>query len=917
MKIKIIQQFKKFIMQKFLTILFCLGLFVSLNAQKATVKGMIVDNEGNAVIGANVTAKPGNSGTITDVGGEYSLSLDPGSYTLTASYLGFGSQTNQLSLSAGETKVWDVAFAEGGIRIDDIVLVGTRSAPRSNTTSPLPVDVFTAKDLVATGQNTFDKALQYRVPSFNTVQTPVNDATSLLDPYEIRNMGPSRTLILINGKRKNMSSLVYIQTSPGRGETGADISAIPTDAIKRVEILRDGASAQYGSDAIAGVMNVILKDRYEYGSVTLNTGITHKGDGETYGISLNNGANFGSKGYINYTANFSQVGLANRPGTLNAQEEADYWGVPLATTKKFLDKYPDGKHVNGAPKTTAAKFLVNAGLPVGENSEVYFNAAYIYKRVNSFANHRAPYWVNTDHGLLTPAGQTYEGYTPTFDGDLNDYNGTLGFKNEKNGWKTDISFTTGGNSQIYNVVNTYNRSLGPDSPIEFKPGGYNFQHNVGNIDISKPLSDKVSLAFGSEIRVENFEILAGDEASYIKGPLDYAAGANSFPGIRPVNAGLFTRFNLGAYADLAVDLTEDFLVNGTARVENYSDFGNAFVWKLSSRYKFNEDKMTLRASASTGFRAPSLHQINLQTTQASFIEGTIKDAGVFRNGSAQIKQLGVAKLKAENSFNFTAGLGFKPSSDLTFTLDYYNIKVNDRIILSSGIQKGDPVKAAALNKILNDNDIAQIQFFTNGVNTRTTGLDLVVNYKGLKLGDKTLGVNLAGNYTISNELLSVDDPALIKAAGKSIFDATQEALMLTSRPRFKVILGLDYMVGKFGLSLNNTVFGPAKFRQSDFSDISSLETQFLTKVVTDLGITYNASEKTTISLNIGNLLNVLPEYKIVGLNTKGEAIVKDAAKLKNEITNLTFNGRYPVTTYDGSHFSQLGTLVNLAVNVKF
>ncbi|MFZ1524310.1 MAG: TonB-dependent receptor [Saprospiraceae bacterium] len=474
-------------MQKFLTILFCLGLFVSLNAQKATVKGMIVDNEGNAVIGANVTAKPGNSGTITDVGGEYSLSLDPGSYTLTASYLGFGSQTNQLSLSAGETKVWDVAFAEGGIRIDDIVLVGTRSAPRSNTTSPLPVDVFTAKDLVATGQNTFDKALQYRVPSFNTVQTPVNDATSLLDPYEIRNMGPSRTLILINGKRKNMSSLVYIQTSPGRGETGADISAIPTDAIKRVEILRDGASAQYGSDAIAGVMNVILKDRYEYGSVTLNTGITHKGDGETYGISLNNGANFGSKGYINYTANFSQVGLANRPGTLNAQEEADYWGVPLATTKKFLDKYPDGKHVNGAPKTTAAKFLVNAGLPVGENSEVYFNAAYIYKRVNSFANHRAPYWVNTDHGLLTPAGQTYEGYTPTFDGDLNDYNGTLGFKNEKNGWKTDISFTTGGNSQIYNVVNTYNRSLGPDSPIEFKPGGYNFQHNVGNIDISKPL----------------------------------------------------------------------------------------------------------------------------------------------------------------------------------------------------------------------------------------------------------------------------------------------------------------------------------------------------------------------------------------------------------------------------------------------
>ncbi len=204
---------------------------------------------------------------------------------------------------------------------------------------------------------------------------------------------------------------------------------------------------------------------------------------------------------------------------------------------------------------------------------------------------------------------------------------------DKNGWKTDISFTTGGNSQIYNVVNTYNRSLGANSPIQFRPGGYKFQHNVGNIDISKPLSSKVSLGFGSEVRIENFEIIAGDEASYIQGPLtDFAPGANSFPGIRPENAGLFTRYNLGAYADLGVDLTKDFLINGTARFENYSDFGDAFVWKVSSRYKMNDDKVTLRASASTGFRAPSLHQINLQATQASFIDGTIKDSGVFRNG---------------------------------------------------------------------------------------------------------------------------------------------------------------------------------------------------------------------------------------------------------------------------------------------
>ena len=905
-------------MRQFLTFLFCAITFFVAEGQRATFKGVVQDDQGVGIIGANISASPGNAGTITDVNGNFSLSLDPGTYTFTASFIGFTTQKATFTLRGGEVKNWDVLLAEDAVTLQDVVLVGTRSAPRSSTTSPLPVDVFSAKDLISTGQNTFDKALQYRVPSFNTVQTPVNDASSLLDPYEIRNMGPSRTLVLINGKRKNMSSLVYIQTSPGRGETGADISAIPTDAIKRVEILRDGASAQYGSDAIAGVMNIILKDKYEYGSFTLNTGVTHKGDGQVYGISLNNGSNLGEKGYINYTANFSQIGLANRPGILNAQDEADYWGVPLATTKKFLDKYPDGKHVNGAPKTTAAKFLVNGGLPVSQNSEMYFNAAYVYKRVNSFANHRAPYWVTTDYGLLTPKGQDYEGYTPTFDGDLNDYNGTVGFKTDKNGWKTDISFTTGGNSQIYNVVNTYNRSLGANSPIQFRPGGYKFQHNVGNIDISKPLSSKVSLGFGSEVRIENFEIIAGDEASYIQGPLtDFAPGANSFPGIRPENAGLFTRYNLGAYADLGVDLTKDFLINGTVRFENYSDFGDAFVWKVSSRYKMNDDKVTLRASASTGFRAPSLHQINLQATQASFIDGTIKDSGVFRNGSSQIQQLGVPKLKAEESFNFTAGLGFKPMSDFSFTIDYYNIRVDDRIVLSSGIKAGDPVKAAALNKILDDNKIAQVQFFTNGVNTRTSGIDVVANYKGLKLGANSLGINIAGNYTISNELLNVIEPALIATAEKSIFDATQSALMLTSRPKFKAILGLDYTVGKFGLSLNNTVFGPTKFRQSDFSSITDLETQFLTKVVTDLGISYSASEKTTIALNIGNLLNVLPEYKIVGLTPAGEAIVNNPAKLKTEISNLTFNGRYPVTTYDGSHFSQLGTLLNLAVNVKF
>jgi len=417
-----------------------------------TVSGMITDGD-DPVIGATISA--GSSmGTVSDVDGKYSLDLkSAGTYTLTISYIGYDSETREVTLAAGENATLNINLESGATNLEELIVVGTRTAPRSNTTTPLPVDVFRSKDLISTGQATFDKALQYRVPSFNTVQTPVNDATSLLDPYEIRNMGPSRTLILINGKRKNLSALLYTQTSPGRGETGADISGIPVDAIKRIEILRDGASAQYGSDAIAGVMNIILKDDDEAGSFTLRTGITSEGDGEMYGIALNNGSKFGRDGFLNYTLDLSRTNLANRPGTVSAEGEAGDFGADLADVQSFLSDYPDAGNINGSPETTASKVAVNFGNNITDNTEIYGDAAYIYKRVNSFANYRTPYWrTEEDFPYLAdffpngPNGE-YIGYVPTFEGLLNDYNGTLGFRTKKDGWIADLSFTVGGNQQ--------------------------------------------------------------------------------------------------------------------------------------------------------------------------------------------------------------------------------------------------------------------------------------------------------------------------------------------------------------------------------------------------------------------------------------------------------------------------------------
>jgi iron complex outermembrane recepter protein len=899
--------------------LMCIAILYSTAVMAQKISGT-VSSGGSPLTGISVSAKPSGKGTTTGTDGKYSLSLPAGTYKIIFTGTGYQSVTENVTLADGEEKTVDAVLSIATEALQEVIMTGTRSMPRSSANSPLPVDNFDSKSLKSTGQMTFDKALQYRVPSFNTVQTPVNDATSLLDPYEIRNMGPSRTLILINGKRKNMSSLVYTQTSPGRGETGADISAIPTDAIERVEILRDGASAQYGSDAIAGVMNIILKKNTNGGAVTLRTGITGKGDGETYGISLNNGSAIGEKGFINYTVDFSKVALANRPGILSAADEAAYWGVPLETTQAFLKLKPDGGNVNGAPETSAAKFEVNGGNDLSATTQIYYNAAYIVKKVNSYANYRAPYWRKVSdypylaslYGNGTPS--SYVGYVPTFIGDLNDFNATLGFKSKNNGWVTDASLTAGGNSQDYTVTNSQNRSkdtsgnfiYAPDPNVyvgqnTFKPGGTKFRHLVGNLDITKQVAENLSIGFGSEVRTENFEIVAGDKQSYD------GLGADSYQGNTPENSGKFNRYNFGAYFDLAYDVSKDFLINGTIRGENYSDFGSATVWKISSRYKTLDDKLTFRGSVSTGFRAPSLHQIYTEKSQSTFSGGAIQITGIINNVSTAARTNGVPKLNPEKSTNLTFGVGVKPSRNFSLTLDYYHIKVKDRIVLGNLVNFG----------------LGEQAFFVNAINSLTSGIDFVAEYKNLQLGKGKVGLNLSGNYTISNKVDGeVNNPSSVKAltgplAGQTVFNATQDALMFTSRPKFKYILGLNYEVGVLGFSLNNTVFGPTKFRQADFTD-KGLYTEFKTAAVTDLGVSFSATQKLSFAFNINNIFNVIPKYKIKSDGSaSANAIVNDPASLRAQDLNITFDGRYDITTYDGSQFSQLGRLFSLSINYKF
>jgi len=908
----------------------CIMASISVTAQ--TVRGRVVDSGTNSPLnGATVKVTGSTAGTATDADGRFSINAAANA-ELEISFIGY--EPKKVAVN-NQSDLLITLNSQAGVLEGLVISTGARAAARTLTTTPLPVDVFGPNDLKTTGQPSFDKALQYRVPSFNTVNTPVNDATTLLDPYEIRNLGPSRTLILINGKRKNLSSLLYVQFSPGRGETGPDLASIPQDAIKRVEILRDGASAQYGSDAIAGVMNVILKDKYQYSSLILRGGVTHKGDGETYGVAYNGGSNFASNGFINYTIDFSQANSAVRSGIIDRPtEKATFGGSSSADAAidAYLNRFPTGNNINGTGEIQAAKFNYNLGVPIGSNAQFYSNAGLVFKKVFSHANFRTPYW-RTDAGLLhqrvpgapnytggtDPLYEGYLGYVPTFDGDLLDYHATAGFTNMVNGWKHDMSITFGGNQQLYTVENTVNRTLGTASPTAFKPGGYFYGHIVGNYDITKAITDNVSLAFGAEVRTETYKIIAGDTASYS------GEGANSFPGIRQENASTNKRHNFGAYVDASWDVTDDFMLNGALRGENYSDFGSAFVWKLSSRYKLAEDKFIIRASASTGFRAPSLHQIYAQSTQASFVAGTIQLSGLFNNRSKQAFLLGVPKLKPEKSDNYTVGIGITPNRNISITADYYNITIKERIVYSSSISTSDP--STTLYQILQAAGVVQANFFINGIKTRTQGIDFVGSYRNIGLGKGKLGVNLAGNYTMKNEIIgSPNNPKAIEDADASILSAQIRSLLTESRPKYKAVVGFDYVIKKWNFNLNNTVFGPTKFQDLDNGGgiMNNIKQVFKTKMLTDINIGYDFTNKIGASFTVNNVFNVLPEWSLKLTGSPSDPnYASAAATLSNAAERsllegfLGFSGRYSILGYNGSHFSQLGTIFNASVTFKF
>lgn len=842
-----------------------------INAQ--SVKGTILDENGQPMAYSNVVNKATTTGVTADANGKFEMKVKGFPVTLIAKYVGYQNKTIEV---ASESE--DVIFQlDPNNSLDEVVVTGNRAKTRTVLSSAVPIDKLYAEDLKSSGQVTFDKMLAYKIPSFNSSTQAVSDATAHFDPADLRGLGPSRTLVLVNGKRKNQSALVYINDTPGKGEVGTDMKSIPFSAIERVEVLRDGASSQYGSDAIAGVVNIILKKQTNFTEVSLTSGVTSQGDGFNFGADLNSGFKIAQKGFVNFNLSYldqnktNRAGKPGRDGLFGVEANDPMWG-------DYLKNNPDLGMNIGQPDTKMGALVVNAEYPLSDNTTIYAFGDINIRKGTSFALNRTPYWASDPFNLLHDAGTTYTGYQPTFNTDIFDNLGSVGLRTSILGFSSDFSLTTGSNKVDYTVGSTWNPILGADSPTEFNVGGYTFSQFVGNADFSKTF-DKVTFGFGTELRKETYEGRAGQEESYV------GEGSISFPGLRPSNAFVESRNNVGVYSTLDYDITDAFLIGGSVRYENYSDFGNNFSWKVNSRYKLNND-ITVRASFSTGFRAPALHQIYLSNIQTIVTGDTVANEVTFNNQDPIIVGLGVPKLHAEKSQNISTGITFRAGSNFTASLDFYHIRVNDRVLFTGKIEKDDDdTTTNPIEEILDANNVKSMKFFINAVNTTTKGVDIVLNYKNLQIGDGKLGLSLASNIANIRINGQIATPAILKDNGYDIFDRKEQSRILSARPNTKVLLGANYDFKKATFILNNTYFGEVTWQHA--KDPAKDQT-FLGKVLTDFGVAYKITNTISANVMVNNLFNVYPDV----IDTKGDVVTDLGGRFKYpwEVNQFGFNG---------------------------
>jgi iron complex outermembrane recepter protein len=872
---------------------------LALDAQtRGVVTGTVTNVQTGAPLpGANIQVVGTQLGTLARSDGSYRLELAPGSHDLRVSQVGYAAATQSVTVAAGQTVSRNFALTPSAVQIDEIVAVGTRRADRTVTQSPVPVDVVTAQVIENTGLTETAQIIQRLAPSVNFPRTSIADGTDHMRPVTLRGLAPDQVLVLLNGKRRHNTALVHVNGTVGRGSTSVDLNAIPASAIERIEVLRDGAAAQYGSDAIAGVVNIVLKSGAHQsltataGRVQSNeNGRSHR-DGEVLQVGGSLGTGFGDGGFFTVSGEFRDRQRTNRA---YPDARPQYLaGDPRNTNPPEITSWQgdgDARDIGG---------FLNAAYPLANGIELYAfgglthregQAAGFFRRANDARTVRA----------LTP-----NGFLPEIASTIWDMSGSGGLRGSLQGWRWDLSSVYGGNSFRFDVVNSVNVSMGTTSPREFYAGTLRFNQWTNNLDFARELNigmaSPLNVAFGAEFRLDSYRIEAGEPNSYrdagvriLDGPSaggQPAIGAQVFPGFRPTDEVDESRNNVAAYLDLETNPFEQLLINVAGRVERYSDFGSTSDGKIAARLEPVRG-FAIRGGAGTGFRAPSLAQSYFSATSTNFIVvggvNTPFDIRTFPVATPEARVLGAQPLKPEQSVNFSAGLSLEPVQGLVVTADYYAIDIEDRIVLSENFT------GAAVQNLFTQRGLPGVaggRFFTNAIDTETRGFDVVANY-GILLGDAGT-FRLTGGYNQSRTRVTrvSSTPPELTAFQEALFGRVERGRIEDGQPRNNINLTLNHAVRGFAVNLHNQRFGEVTSRNINPS--GELDQTFAAKWITDLDLSYRLPQRVRLAVGANNLFDVYPEeWKDFDRGVSGALTTNGIYRFPGGISPFGFNGRF-------------------------
>ena len=777
--------------------------------------------------------------------------------------------------------------------LEEVVVVGTRVPGRSAEDLPVPVDVLTADELARTGQTELGRMLQAIAPSFNFSTSAISDGTDALRPATLRGLGPDQTLVLINGKRRHQSSLIHTNTSVGRGTAGVDINAIPAAAIKRVEVLRDGAAAQYGSDAIAGVINIVLKDASEGGQVLASYGETQGGDGETYNVDLNAGVALGYDGFANLTFNYRDRGATDRAGR---QGNCVYGGC-VDTDGNGIDEPGDPREVTfprdsfriGDAESEQYTFIANAGYALG-GGELYGFATYSTRENESAAFYRDPA-SGASSALDDGDNVIPEGFLPLIASKINDYSLDVGYRIDfSSGLGLDLSYTYGENSIEYQTRNTINYSFVnelnfgqelSDSDIRAvvprRADAYGLALGLQtlNIDLTRQFGS-LALAVGTEYRIDNYEIKSGQEYAYrdfdtrngsALYPQDAGGGTQGFPGISPVSVVDEDRDIYSFYIDGEYEFTSNLLLGAAVRYDKYDDFGDTINYKLAANWELH-DTFRLRGAVSTGFRAPSMQQQYFNNISTQFVQNPddingpqiAVQVGTFRNDSALAAAIGIPHLKEEDSTNYSAGFVWTPLDRLSMTLDFYAIDIDDRIVISNRLDADDD-PTGNLGNALSAAGAGAGQFFLNGANTETEGVDLVITWSTYDVAEGILDITLASNLTQTDVTDTFTSGGLSGVDPSVVFSDQDISIIEEWQPKSRINLTSHWSRDGLQANLSLNQFG-------EYTVEDGARQTYGAVIVTDIQLRYDFESGLGLQLGGNNIFDEYPDKNEIG-NSRG------------------------------------------------